>query len=86
VDLTVVVSDNRNYRILKDNTLDLLGGEEADHAFVGMDFDPPVDVPANAESHGVDGRLVERAEDVEGALADAVATDGPVVVDVLVHD
>jgi benzoylformate decarboxylase len=86
VDLTVVVSDNRNYRILKDNTLDLLGGEEADHGFVGMDFDPPVDIPANAESHGAEGVLAATADELEDALADAVATDGPVVVDAFVHD
>jgi benzoylformate decarboxylase len=86
VDLAVVVADNRNYRILKDNTMDLMGGEEGDHEFVGMDFEPPVDLPANAESHGVEGRIVETAGDVESALADAVDADGPVVLDVLIHD
>jgi benzoylformate decarboxylase len=86
VDLSVVVADNRNYRILKDNTMDLMGGEEGDHEFVGMDFDPPVDLPANAESHGVDARLVDSAGEVESALESAVAADGPVVVDVFIHD
>jgi len=86
VDLTVVVPDNRNYRILKDNTLELLGGEAADHAFVGMDLEPPVDIPANAESHGAVGRLVDEPGDIESAIAEAVATEGPVVLDVLVHD
>ena len=86
VDLAVVVSDNRNYRILKDNTLALMGGEEADHEFVGMDFEPPVDIPANAESHGAEGHLVETPEGIAPALEDALATEGPVVLDVLVHD
>ncbi len=86
VDLTVVIPDNRNYRILKDNTLDIFGGDEDDHEFVGMDFDPPVDLPANAESHGAEGRLVERPGEIEDALAAAMAQDGPVVLDVLVHD
>ncbi|MFB6360105.1 MAG: thiamine pyrophosphate-binding protein [Halobacteriales archaeon] len=86
VDLTVVIPDNRNYRILKDNTLDLFGGAEADYDFVGMDFEPPVDIPANAESHGATGRLIEDAPAIESAVTDAVATDGPVVLDVLVHD
>ncbi|WP_423750728.1 thiamine pyrophosphate-binding protein [Salinirarus marinus] len=86
VDLTVVVSDNRNYRILKDNTLDLLGGEESDHAFVGMDFDPPVDIPANAESHGVRGERIEDADDISDAVAAAVSRSGPDVLDVLVRD
>jgi benzoylformate decarboxylase len=86
VDLTVVVSDNRNYRILKDNTMDVLGGEEDDHEFVGMDFEPPVDLPANAESHGAAGHLVEAAGEVEDALGAAVDQGGPVLVDVLVQD
>ncbi|NHN47853.1 thiamine pyrophosphate-binding protein [Halostella sp. JP-L12] len=86
VDLTVVVPDNRNYRILKDNTLDLLGGEEADHDFVGMDFDPPVDLVKNAESHGAAAELVEDPDRIAPAVESALATDGPSVVDVLVHD
>ena len=86
VDLTVVVPDNRNYRILKDNTLRLFGGEEGDYDFVGMDFDPPVDIPANAESHGASGRLVEDPEEIEAAVAEAVAEAGPTVLDVLTHD
>lgn len=86
VDLTVVVSDNRNYRILKDNALDLFGGVEDDYEFVGMDFDPPVDLPANAESHGARGRLVEDPDEIEPALEEALDRDGPDVLDVLVHD
>ncbi|WP_117364074.1 thiamine pyrophosphate-binding protein [Natrarchaeobaculum sulfurireducens] len=86
VDLTVVVSDNRNYRILKDNTLKLMGGEEADYAFVGMDFDPPVDLVKNAESHGARARLVETPDEIADALEDALAHDGVDVLDVLVHD
>ncbi|WP_135826254.1 thiamine pyrophosphate-binding protein [Halorussus ruber] len=86
VDLTVVIPDNRNYRILKDNTLDLLGGEEADHEFVGMDFDPPVDIPANAESHGARGLLVEDPDEIQSAVEDALDRGGPDVLDVLVHD
>ena len=85
-DLTVVIPDNRNYRILKDNALDLFGGEEDDYEFIGMDFEPPVDIPANAESHGARGRLIEDPEDVGPALADALSRDGPDVLDVLVHD
>lgn len=86
LDLTVVVSDNRNYRILKDNTLDLLGGDETDHEFVGMDFDPPVDLVRNAESHGGRAELVEDPDEIEEVLGDALARDGIDVLDVLVHD
>ncbi|WP_049926896.1 thiamine pyrophosphate-binding protein [Halopiger goleimassiliensis] len=86
VDLTVVISDNRNYRILKNNTVDIMGGEEDDYAFVGMDFDPPVDLVKNAESHGARAQLVEEPDDIEGALEAALANDGVDVLDVLVHD
>ena len=86
VDLAVVIPDNRNYRILKDNTLSLFGGEEEDYEFVGMDIDPPVDIPANAESHGATGRLVEDPAEIGSAVTAAVQDDGPVVLDVLVHD
>ena len=86
VDLTVVISDNRNYRILKDNTLDLMGGEEADYDFVAMDFDPAVDLVKNAESHGARAELLETPDGIEGALEDALAHDGVDVLDVLVHD
>ncbi|WP_227354922.1 thiamine pyrophosphate-binding protein [Haladaptatus salinisoli] len=86
VDLTVVVPDNRNYRILKDNTIKLFGGTDDDHEFVGMDFDPPVDIPKNAESHGATGHLVESPDDIEATVETALAEDGPSVVDVLIHD
>jgi benzoylformate decarboxylase len=86
VDLTVVIPDNRNYRILKDNTLDLFGGEEDDYEFVGMDFEPPVDIPANAESHGARGQLIEDPDEISSALAAAMDREGPDVLDVLVHD
>ncbi|QCJ46050.1 thiamine pyrophosphate-binding protein [Haloprofundus sp. MHR1] len=86
LDLTVVVSDNRNYRILKDNALGLFGGDEGDYEFVGMDFDPPVDIPKNAESHGARGQLVDSREEIEDAVREAVSRSGPDVLDVLVHD
>ncbi|WP_436343793.1 thiamine pyrophosphate-binding protein [Natronorubrum sp. FCH18a] len=86
VDLTVVISDNRNYRILKDNTLKLMGGEETDYEFTGMDFDPAVDLVKNAESHGARAEQVETPDGIEGALEEALAHEGTDVLDVLVHD
>ena len=86
LDVTVVVADNRNYRILKDNMQAIFGGTDADYEFVGMDFDPPVDLVANAESHGASGHLVETPDELEATLKAALENDGPDVVDVLVHD
>jgi benzoylformate decarboxylase len=86
LDLTVVVPDNRNYRILKDNTLKLMGGEEDDYGFPGIDFEPPVDIPKNAESHGARAELVETPEEIERAFEDALDRSGTDVLDVLIHD
>ncbi|MFC5969793.1 thiamine pyrophosphate-binding protein [Halomarina salina] len=86
LDLTVVVPDNRNYRILKDNTNAIFGGDDEDHTFVGMDFDPPVDIPANARSHGASAGQAETPDELEGAIEEALSTPGPYVLDVLVHD
>ena len=86
LDLTVVVPDNRNYRILKDNTVKMMGGEEADYEFVGMDFDPHVDIPKNAESHGARGHLVETPEEFPEVYETALESGGTDVIDVLVHD
>jgi benzoylformate decarboxylase len=86
VDLTVVVPDNRNYRILKDNTVKMMGGEDDDYDFVGMDFDPHVDIPHNAESHGARGHLVETPDEFTEVYETALASSGTDVIDVLVHD
>jgi len=86
LDLTVVVPDNRNYRILKDNTIRLFGGSDDDYDYVGMDFDPPVDIPKNAESHGARGHLIETPEEIAPAFEHALDREGTDVLDVLVHD
>jgi benzoylformate decarboxylase len=86
LDVTVVVPDNRGYRILKDNTAALLGGAPDDYTYDGVDFDPPVDLVANAESHGAAGFRVDDPDEVDGALAAALAHDGPAMVDVAVTD
>lgn len=86
VDVTIVVADNRNYRVLKNNMVGLFGGEMDDYEFVGMDFEPPVDIPGNAESHGARGELVDDPARIAEAVASAVADRGPTVLDVLIHD
>jgi benzoylformate decarboxylase len=63
-----------------------MGGEEADHEFVAMDFEPPVALPANAESYGATGTLVDDPAAIGGAIAEAREEDGPTVLDVLIHD
>ena len=43
----------------------------------------PVDHAAIAEACGVKGIRIERAEDIAAAIAEALATDGPVLLDVI---
>jgi benzoylformate decarboxylase len=68
------------------NTMRVLGGDEDDHDFTGMDFDPPVDIPTNAESHGANGRLVDDPDGIAAAIEEARAEEIPTVLDVLIHD
>ena len=82
----MVVPDNRTYRILKDGMLDIYGGSDEDYDYVGMDFDPGVDLVQNAQSHGATADRVTALAALEPTLADAVASDGPTVVDVMVED
>jgi benzoylformate decarboxylase len=86
IDCTVVVPDNRNYNILKANARRIFGDDEDPNDYPAMDIDPAVDLPANAESQGVPGRLVEDADEVAPAVREAVDGDGPRLLDVLVHD
>ncbi|WP_331235178.1 thiamine pyrophosphate-binding protein [Natronorarus salvus] len=85
VDLTVVVPDNRNYRILKNNYRRFFAGERLD-ALGGLDFDPPVDIAANAGSQGADALSVRTPEELDAALRSARETPGPAVLDVRVQD
>jgi benzoylformate decarboxylase len=86
LDLTVVIPDNRNYRILKENTAAMMGGEPDDYDYVGMDFEPGVDLVANAESHGARGHLVETPDEIADVYEEALRSEGVDVLDVLVHD
>ncbi len=86
IDLTVVIPDNRNYRILKDNTLAIMGGTEDDYEFIGMDFDPHVDIPTTARGYGAESQLIESTEELTAALEASLSSSGPTVLDALVHD
>lgn len=86
VDITIVIADNRNYRILKDNMISVLGGTEDEYDFSMMDFDPAVDFLENAGSHGATAKRVEGASNVTSAIQDAINESGPTVLDVPIHD
>jgi benzoylformate decarboxylase len=86
LDLTVLVPDNRNYRILKENTALLMGGDPDDYEYRGVDFEPPVDLVASAESYGALGLRVDDPAELDATLERALGHDGPVLVDVPVTD
>lgn len=86
LDLTVVVPNNQNYRILKDGMIEFFGGDDSDHEYIGMDFEPPVDLVRNAESNGAKAARVSQAEDLERAISRAIRSDEPYVLDVEVTD
>ncbi|RQG99912.1 thiamine pyrophosphate-binding protein [Natrarchaeobius oligotrophus] len=84
IDLTVVVANNRRYRALEENANSLLGSNRSD--VVGTDIDPAVDPVRSARSYGARGERVETADEIEAALADALARDGVDVVDVRLRE
>lgn len=87
LDVTVVVPNNRDYRILKDGMLQIYGGTDEDYEYVGMGLDDlDSHVVRNAESHGAEGYSVRERSALDAALASAVESDAPAVVDVHVHD
>jgi benzoylformate decarboxylase len=83
---TFVMLNNGAYRILKLNMLDYLGPAAQGRQFVAMDLtDPELRFDRIAESMGVRGRRVERPEELAPALKEAIAHDGPSLVDVVME-
>jgi len=85
VPVTWVICNNSSYRILKLNLQDYLGEAGATRRFMHTDLvDPPLCYDRIAESMGVRGSRVERPEDLQDALREAMAFPGPSLVDVVI--
>ena len=83
IPVTYVMLNNASYRILKMNMVDYLGDAARDRRFVEMDLvDPDLRFDRMAEAMGVMGRRVERPDELASALREAIAHDGPSLVDV----
>ncbi len=78
--------NNAAYRILKLNMVEYLGTAARGRQFVAMDLtDPDLRFDRMAEAMGVHGQRVERPEDLALALREAVAHNGPSLVDVVLE-
>jgi benzoylformate decarboxylase len=83
---TFVMLNNAAYRILKLNMVEYLGPAARSRQFIGMDLtDPELRFDRMAESMGVPGRRVERPDELAPALQQALAHDGPSLVDVVME-
>ena len=86
IPVTYVMLNNAAYRILKLNMVEYLGKAARGRKFVGMDLtDPDLRFDRMAESMGVPGRRVEKPDDLAPALKEAVAHNGPSLVDVVME-
>src|ERR1700687_5257381 len=79
--LTVVISNNGGYRIIKQRLLAFHG----DDHYVGMDFvDPPVDFAGIARSLGLEAMRITAAKDLKATLTSAFKRPGAKLIEVLV--
>lgn len=79
--VTFVITNNGGYRILKQRLMSFHGND----APIGMDLiDPPLDFVSLAKGMGVAAVKVTEPSEVPAALKEAIAADGPRLVDVAV--
>jgi benzoylformate decarboxylase len=83
IPVVYVIFNNRSYRILKQRTLALKGFSAADDRYVAMDLvDPALDFIGLAKAMGVPGEVVDKAPEISPAIARALASGGPYLIDV----
>jgi thiamine pyrophosphate-dependent acetolactate synthase large subunit-like protein len=86
IPVTFVMLNNAAYRILKLNMVEYLGPAVRGRKFVAMDLtDPELRFDRMAESMGVPGRRVAKPDELGDALREAIAHDGPSLVDVVME-
>ncbi|MDZ7616185.1 MAG: thiamine pyrophosphate-dependent enzyme, partial [Patescibacteria group bacterium] len=86
VPVTLVITNNREYRILKDCAQVLRLPASLDNRFEGLDLDGPnIDFVALAGSLGVQAERVETPDALSDAVAQSLAGDQPRVIEVAVR-
>jgi acetolactate synthase-1/2/3 large subunit len=84
LDITTVLFSNRTYQILKGELANVGAGNPGRKALDMLDLDrPTLDFTGLARSMGVPGARVATMEDFNRRFAEAIATPGPFLVEVL---
>ena len=85
VPVIFVIINNKSYRILKQRTLALGDHSARTGTLVGMDLvDPTIDFVGMATSLGVQAVRVSTLEDFRAALAGAIRSSAPQLIDVAI--
>jgi benzoylformate decarboxylase len=81
--ITYIIANNASYRILKERVMPY----QTEAKFIAMDMrDPRIDFVTLAQSMGVPAQRVTEPGALDSALRGAYETNGPMLVEVLVHD
>ncbi len=81
--ITYVIVNNRSYRIIKDRLQAMRGTDQ----FVAMDMtDPAVDFVSVAQGFGLTASRVESPGEIQAAVANAIASGKPRLVEVVIHN
>jgi benzoylformate decarboxylase len=81
--IVFIIANNRSYELLKMNIRAYLQGSDRQSAYLAMDLDKPcIDFAGLAHSQGVHGTRASTEEDLQAALREAFAHNGPSLIDV----
>lgn len=81
--ITYVIVNNRSYRIIKDRLQAMRGTDQ----FVAMDMtDPAIDFVSVAQGFGLTASRVEKPSEIQAAVAKAIASGKPSLVEVVIHN
>ena len=86
IPVVYIICNNRAYRILKLNMnvykRDILGESDPRSRYMAMDFPVPINIAGMAQAMGVYGRRIEDPNEIAPALAAALESGKPAVLDV----
>ena len=87
IPVTYVFCNNSSYKVLREGMARYLTGAERQSDYLGMDFYKlPLDFVKMAAAFNIEGARVENPDDLGPALLNAVNSNRPTVVDVIMDD